>query len=83
MQLGMGQCVGECRDFSNRLELHNSGPEFTGELGCDSDVLVVKLFSLLQHAVVEFLLAPVSGGLHEGQNDGMGIFLGGRELGLE
>src|ERR1022692_4642040 len=39
--------------------------------------------ALLQYAVVQFFLAPVGGGLHEGQNDGVRLLFGGRQLRLE
>lgn len=34
--------------------------------------------NLFQHAIVQFLLAPVGGGLHERQDDRVGILLGRR-----
>jgi len=77
MRLGMGRRVGECRAFSNRSRLRDRVTEFKGEFFRVTPRLAAKNLGLLQHAIVEFLLAPVGGGLHEGQHNGMRIFLGG------
>src|SRR5205823_4229644 len=72
MRLGMGRSDGECYDFRNSCKPHTSA--FTE---------VRSRIELLQHAIVEFFLAPVGGRLHEGQHYGMRILLAGRQLRLE